>query len=40
MLDAGWDWGGDWTSAKDYMHFENLTTTTAISTTPAPSGHP
>jgi hypothetical protein len=40
MLDAGWDWGGDWTSAKDYMHFEDLAATTAISTTPAPSGHP
>jgi hypothetical protein len=40
MLDAGWDWGGDWTSAKDYMHFEDLAATTAISATPAPSGHP
>jgi len=19
---AGWDWGGDWTSAKDYQHFD------------------
>ena len=20
----GWDWGGDWTSVKDYQHFEKL----------------
>jgi len=23
MLDGGWGWGGDWTSAMDYMHFED-----------------
>ncbi|WP_346293146.1 M15 family metallopeptidase [Sphaerothrix gracilis] len=23
MLDSGWQWGGDWTTAKDYMHFED-----------------
>ena len=39
MLAAGWDWGGDWSSAKDYMHFEDLAATSAISTAPVPSGH-
>lgn len=22
MLDRGWEWGGDWTSFKDYQHFQ------------------
>ena len=22
MLAAGFEWGGDWTSCKDYQHFE------------------
>jgi hypothetical protein len=22
--ELGWDWGGDWTSLKDYQHFEKL----------------
>ena len=40
MLEAGWDWGGDWTSAKDYMHFEDLAATTEISSAPVPAAHP
>lgn len=39
MLAAGWGWGGDWSSAKDYMHFEDEAATTAISTAPVSSGH-
>lgn len=23
FLDAGWNWGGDWKTRKDYMHFED-----------------
>lgn len=23
FLDTGWDWGGNWESEKDYMHFED-----------------
>ena len=23
FLDTGWEWGGDWKSEKDYMHFED-----------------
>jgi hypothetical protein len=23
FLDTGWDWGGNWKSEKDYMHFED-----------------
>lgn len=23
FLDTGWDWGGDWSDEKDYMHFED-----------------
>jgi peptidoglycan L-alanyl-D-glutamate endopeptidase CwlK len=22
FLQLGWDWGGNWTSPKDYQHFE------------------
>jgi peptidoglycan LD-endopeptidase CwlK len=24
MKDRGWTWGGDWTSLKDYQHFEKV----------------
>jgi len=27
MLKNGWDWGGDWPKAKDYMHFEDAEAT-------------
>lgn len=39
MLAAGWGWGGDWSSAKDYMHFEDEDATKQISTAPVSSGH-
>lgn len=36
----GWDWGGNWTSNKDYMHFEYLGTPVAGKPAPAPSPEP
>lgn len=36
----GWDWGGNWTSNKDYMHFEYLGTPMAGKIAPQPSPPP
>jgi len=47
FLDAGWSWGGDWDSEKDYMHFDDPTVEAAVRQRPAAapatgggSGHP
>lgn len=32
MLNNGWNWGGDWNTEKDYMHFEDRAATSALST--------
>ena len=34
LLDAGWDWGGNWKGEKDYMHFQDVDAIAAATSRP------